>query len=271
MIIAALALSLQTACLDEIGTMLFDGFPDEADSFRRGAPSCLWPHAETPVPAALYANAEHLSSQLDPAQSAACAQAWDEFSARTAAAEPEACGSPAAPEDAGMIARCRADQGAMARLDRAAEFGDGCDAAALIALYQSVFVRFEGAAYLQNQLEAGAATPDRSPAYWSAAYYLAQHAEMAPEIQEPWLEAVSAAVAAGAAEPYLQAGLADRLSIAEQGRQLYGTHTTCVDGRARIQPVIDDIETAAARRAAIGLPDLHAFLEQRSRSRCTPG
>ena len=170
-----------------------------------------------------------------------------------------------------MIARCRVDQGAMATLDGAAELGAGCDAAPLIAMYQSVFVRFEGAAYLQNQLEAGAATPDRSPAYWSAAYYLAQHAEMAPEIQQPWLEAVSAAVAAGAAEPYLQAGLADRLSIAEQGRQLYGTHTTCVEGRARLQPVIDDIEAAEARRAAIGLPDLQAFLEQRSRLRCTPG
>ncbi len=271
MMIAALALSLQTACLDEIGTMLFDGFPNEADSFRRAAPSCLWPHAETSAPAGLYANAEHLSSQLDPAQSATCARAWADLSARTAAADPEACGGPAAPDDAEMIARCRVDQGAMATLDGAAELGAGCDAAPLIAMYQSVFVRFEGAAYLQNQLEAGAATPDRSPAYWSAAYYLAQHAEMAPEIQQPWLEAVSAAVAAGAAEPYLQAGLADRLSIAEQGRQLYGTHTTCVEGRARLQPVIDDIEAAEARRAAIGLPDLQAFLEQRSRLRCTPG
>lgn len=159
----------------------------------------------------------------------------------------------------------------MATLGGAAELAAGCDAAPLIAMYQSVFVRFEGAAYLQNQLEAGAATPDRSPAYWSAAYYLAQHAEMAPEIQEPWLEAVTTAVAAGAAEPYLQVGLADRLAIAEQGRQLYGSHTACVDGQARLQPAIDDAEAAEARREAIDLPGLDAFLEQRTRSRCTPG
>ena len=30
-------LGLRTACLDEIGTMLFGESPDEADSFRRGA------------------------------------------------------------------------------------------------------------------------------------------------------------------------------------------------------------------------------------------
>ena len=268
--LAVLTLGLQAACLGDIGAFLFQDGPDDAAAFRRAAPNCRWPHQATPAPDALHANVSQLSRRLDPSQATACARAWNALSAMTAQATPAACPEPDAPQDAAMIAGCRLDQGAMQTIEQASNLSSACEATPFMALFQSVFVRFEGAAYLQDQLDSQSATPDRSSAYWSAAYYLAQHAEMAPEIQEPWLEAVTAAVAAGNADPYLQAGLTDRLAIAEGRGQLYGTHTACVDGAARFQPGLADRNQAEARRTAIGLPDLDTFVQARSLSRCAP-
>lgn len=269
--IFAVVLSISpAACVDSLGAYLEPEAPERADIATEAG--CLWPALVQRAQGALDLNMTQLAESIDDEARPACRALWSNLSRVLSTATSAACPESSAGQvrDQDMIAQCHADQSAMELREAPIVNESDCPNADYTALMLSVIVRFEGAALLFNELQAGLAVPERSAAYWSAAYYPAQHAEMAPEIQEAWLEAVEAAVAAGGAGPYLQAALADRLAIARDQVQLYGSHTLCAEGQARLEPALDNVAAAEARRAEIGLPDLSAFLDSRTRSLCTP-
>ncbi|MCD9026654.1 hypothetical protein LDO26_00300 [Luteimonas sp. BDR2-5] len=98
-----------------------------------------------------------------------------------------------------------------------------------------------------------------------AAWLLVQHADADPALQRMALELMQRAVAAGRADPSDFALLTDRVLLAEDSPQRYGTQfQTGEDGRMRLRPV-EDAGGLDARRAAVGLPPMaeyRALLQQ---------
>ena len=87
----------------------------------------------------------------------------------------------------------------------------------------------------------------------AAAWLLAQHADEDREFQRACLELLTAAVAAGEANPNHLAYLIDRVRVGDGLPQLYGTQfLRTTDGSLGPQP-IDDIEHLDERRRSVGL------------------
>lgn len=92
-----------------------------------------------------------------------------------------------------------------------------------------------------------------------AAWLLAQHADLNPAIQQRFLEFLRHAAERGEASPTDLAQLTDRVLLASDKPQLYGTQVAVHDGQyvpARLQ----DPETVDARRASVGLGPMAAHL-----------
>ena len=89
-----------------------------------------------------------------------------------------------------------------------------------------------------------------------AAWYIAQHAVLDPDLQRQALALLEAAAAAGEAKPAHMAMLTDRVCMAEGRPQIYGcVHVGNEQGELVPYP-IEDPEHVEARRAAVGLPPL---------------
>ncbi|WP_051468199.1 DUF6624 domain-containing protein [Actinomadura oligospora] len=85
-----------------------------------------------------------------------------------------------------------------------------------------------------------------------AAWLLAQHADRDVEFQRSCLPLLRAAVEAGQAKPSDLAYLVDRVRVADDRPQVYGTQYWTQDGVLRPRP-IEDPERLDERRAAVGL------------------
>ena len=101
------------------------------------------------------------------------------------------------------------------------------------------------------------AGPDGAEAAW----LLAQHADLDPELQRTFLEALRGAVADGEASPANLAYLEDRVRVHDGRPQLYGTQFTVTDGELRPSP-IEDPERLDERRAEAGLGPFAAYEAQ---------
>jgi hypothetical protein len=85
-----------------------------------------------------------------------------------------------------------------------------------------------------------------------AAWLLAQHADLAPDLQRAFLDALCDAVAQGEASPAHLAYLEDRVRVHAGQPQLYGTQFTVNGGTFEPCP-IEDPARLDERRAAAGL------------------
>jgi len=92
-----------------------------------------------------------------------------------------------------------------------------------------------------------------------AAWLLAQHADRHPALQKQCLTLLEQAVASGEASAADLAFLSDRVLLASGDSQIYGTQLTTRDGRFAACRLRDP-ETVNARRAAVGLDTLEAYL-----------
>lgn len=103
----------------------------------------------------------------------------------------------------------------------------------------------------------------------TAAWAIAQHSDHDVEFQEQALELMTAAAAAGEADPSQLAFLVDRVAVNQGRRQTYGSQMGCVDGKAVPAP-IDDEDNVDQRRADVGLDPLADYLAQFAEA-CTSG
>ena len=89
-----------------------------------------------------------------------------------------------------------------------------------------------------------------------AAWFIAQHAVLDLDLQREALALLTAAAAAGEAQPAHMAMLTDRVCMAEGRPQVYGcVHVGNEQGELVPYPIADP-EQVEARRAAVGLPPL---------------
>lgn len=101
--------------------------------------------------------------------------------------------------------------------------------------------------------------PDGSEAAWR----VAQHAILDPELQRRCLAALDLAVDLGDASPVHRALLHDRVRMSEGRAQLYGSQVVRArDGRGLEPWPVDDVELVDRRRAALGLPPLAEHLRR---------
>jgi hypothetical protein len=94
-----------------------------------------------------------------------------------------------------------------------------------------------------------------------AAWLLAQHADADPAFQRQCLDLLAVAAAAGEATGAELAYLTDRVALAEDRPQEYGTQAAARDGRwapSRLR----DPDTVDERRAAAGLGPIAAYLDR---------
>ena len=97
----------------------------------------------------------------------------------------------------------------------------------------------------------------------TAAWALAQHADLRPDVQRRALELLREAVAAGDASPGDLAYLEDRVRVADGRPQLYGTQWgTDAAGSLVPRTPIEDAAGVDQRRADAGLDTLDAYLEE---------
>jgi len=92
-----------------------------------------------------------------------------------------------------------------------------------------------------------------------AAFLLVQHADHDTAFQAAMLPALDAAFRRGQAEGGSVALLTDRLAVARNEPQVYGSQTTITDGRITFAPIADSAGVDA-RRAQMGLPPLKEYL-----------
>jgi hypothetical protein len=96
-----------------------------------------------------------------------------------------------------------------------------------------------------------------------AAWVLVQHADLDLALQERGLALMSAAVAAGDADPSDHAYLVDRVRVARGEPQLYGTQWgSGADGGLAPRTPIEDEARVDVRRAAVGLGTVEAYLRE---------
>lgn len=93
----------------------------------------------------------------------------------------------------------------------------------------------------------------------NAAWLLAQHADHDPAFQRRCLVLLTAAVAAGDADPANLAYLTDRVAVHEHRPQVYGTQLRW-DGERSVPAEIADPELVDQRRAEVGLMPLAEYL-----------
>lgn len=93
-----------------------------------------------------------------------------------------------------------------------------------------------------------------------AAWLLVQHADPDRPFQKQCLELLKDAVKAGEADGKDLAYLTDRVLVGEGKKQVYGTQLTGKDGKLVPQPVEDEAEVDA-RRKAVGLQPLAEYVE----------
>lgn len=92
-----------------------------------------------------------------------------------------------------------------------------------------------------------------------AAWMLAQHADRANDLRRGWLEALSAAVQAGDADPRHLATMADRTQVVAGEPQQYGTIVMLAeDGEVEFPVPVADAGRLDERRLRLGLPSLAA-------------
>lgn len=91
-----------------------------------------------------------------------------------------------------------------------------------------------------------------------AAFLLVQHADHDTAFQAAMLPALEAAFRRGQATGQSVALLTDRLAVARNEPQVYGSQTTTVDGRLTFHPIADSAGVDA-RRARMGLPPLNEY------------
>ena len=91
-----------------------------------------------------------------------------------------------------------------------------------------------------------------------AAFLLVQHADHDTAFQAAMLPALEAAFRRGQAAGQSVALLTDRLAVARQLPQVYGSQTTMTDGRMTFAPIADSAGVDA-RRAKMGLPPLSEY------------
>ena len=95
-----------------------------------------------------------------------------------------------------------------------------------------------------------------------AAFILVQHAAGDGEFQKPALELLEKAVASGEAMPVQMAILTDRVRLAQNKPQLYGTQTYVIkEGKFEVPP-IEDEANVNKRRASVGLEPLADYINR---------
>jgi hypothetical protein len=95
----------------------------------------------------------------------------------------------------------------------------------------------------------------------SAAWLIAQHSDLDPDVQQRALELMREAVADGQADPSELAYLEDRVATNAGRPQTYGTQIGCVGGHAEPRDIADP-ETVDERRAEVGLEPLADYLAE---------
>ena len=115
--------------------------------------------------------------------------------------------------------------------------------------------------------------PSMSPTGWptvsavgeeaaTAAWAIAQHADLDPAFQQRALDLLEQAVAEGEGSPGDLAYLTDRVATNTGAPQLYGTQIRCgPDGPQPAVPIADESQVDALRAEA-GLPPLAAYLDE---------
>jgi hypothetical protein len=97
----------------------------------------------------------------------------------------------------------------------------------------------------------------------TAAWVMAQHADLDPEVQATALELLRVAVADGQASPGNLAYLEDRVAVAAGIDQRYGTQMGCSeDGTPLLATPIAEETSVEERRAAAGLGPLADYIEE---------
>lgn len=95
-----------------------------------------------------------------------------------------------------------------------------------------------------------------------AAWTIAQHSDLDPEIQARFLDELRAAFEQGEASPGNLAYLEDRVAVAQGKPQTYGTQVGCgPDGPAPATPIADEAGVEKRRKEA-GLDPLADYLEE---------
>lgn len=99
----------------------------------------------------------------------------------------------------------------------------------------------------------------------SAAWLIAQHADLDPELQVRALDLLEEAVAAGNASPGDLAYLTDRVAVARGEDQTYGTQIRCQGSEPVPATPIADEAAVEQRREGAGLPTLKSYLAEMRR------
>jgi hypothetical protein len=97
----------------------------------------------------------------------------------------------------------------------------------------------------------------------TAAWVIAQHADLDLDLQQRALELLRAAAAEGQASRGDLAYLEDRVAVATGQPQQYGTQIRCGDDNAPVPATpIADAESVDERRAGAGLPPLEEYIAE---------
>ncbi len=97
----------------------------------------------------------------------------------------------------------------------------------------------------------------------TAAWVIAQHADLDPDLQQRALELLRAAAEEGQASKGDMAYLEDRVAVAAGDDQQYGTQIRCADDGTPVPatPIADD-SSVDERRAEAGLPPLADYIDE---------
>ena len=93
----------------------------------------------------------------------------------------------------------------------------------------------------------------------NAAFLLVQHADADTGFQAVMLDSLQAAFDRGQADGQSVALLTDRVAVARNLPQRYGTQTRIIDGKIVLHP-IEDSSTVDVRRRTMGLPPMSEYL-----------
>ncbi|WP_298914599.1 hypothetical protein [uncultured Algimonas sp.] len=237
--------------------------------------SCLTSDRAEPERQALANNIRSSMESFASQPPGLCGPVWNRHAAKAKARldDTHACGSTLAAQSGPLarelLRRCSWDQHLLGLTSDglSIEASSCAPGAARIPVLQTAVVRMENASWLDRLSREQIVRFYRSDKTREAIYVLVQHAEMFQTTQRSVLDAL---LAAHEAEPDLGqpiAALHDRLQIASDGTQTYGTHTHCpAPGPAVPGFPIDHRPVAGfPTRESLGLAALDDFLAKRCR------
>jgi len=275
-------------CLQEYGALVFSGVerPINVERLDDDIPGCsiasLAPEQRSESPFILLGNAiRKRMAKAGATATQACRVQWRFLVEALRKGDSDVCTIPPGKEKRSAftretVGRCNEDQFVTTEIYSnpgtfASDEGQACsDWPQPLAAQFLVVGRMDNAHFLQaNGFPSNwDALIRETPALDRVLWLLVQHADNTPAFQTASLDRYSALLKDGLGNPETWARLSDRVALNQEKKQRYGTHFSCVDGKAVPSPLLEP-EMVDEERARLGLPPLEEFLAEITREQCS--